>query len=111
LLETGFTGYAVGDPQMKVTHVAFNLQAPGNGNETSERDEVESADGGESEWETVEYTADAVSEGKRKGLIVIGHIPSEQAGMGECAEWLRGFMKGTRVDFVEARQPFWMGKL
>jgi len=35
------------------------------------------------EWETVEYAADAATEGKRKGLIVIGQVPSEQAGMEE----------------------------
>jgi hypothetical protein len=37
------------------------------------------------EWETVEYAADAVTESKKKALIVIGHIPSEQPGMEECA--------------------------
>ena len=62
------------------------------------------------EWETVEYAADAVSEGKKKALIVIGHVPSEQGGMEECAEWLRGFVKGTRVDFVPTKQPFWMAR-
>jgi putative NIF3 family GTP cyclohydrolase 1 type 2 len=101
----------VGDPQMKVTRIAFNPGAGGPVKEMKllERDDVEVLLVGETrEWETVEYAADAVSEGKRKALIVIGHIPSEQAGMGECAEWLRGFVKGTRVDFVEAKQPFWM---
>ena len=96
----------VGDPQMKVTHIAFNPGAGGPVKEMRllERNDVEVLLVGETrEWETVEYAADAVTQGKRKALIVIGHIPSEQAGMGECAEWLRGFVKGTRVDFVEAR--------
>jgi creatinine amidohydrolase/Fe(II)-dependent formamide hydrolase-like protein len=59
------------------------------------------------EWETVEYAADAVSEGKRKALIVIGHVPSEQAGMEECARWLRMFVKDVPIEFVPAQQPFW----
>jgi len=62
------------------------------------------------EWETVEYAADAVSEGRKKALIVIGHIPSEQAGMEECTRWLKGFVKGVPVEFVAAKQPFWLAK-
>jgi putative NIF3 family GTP cyclohydrolase 1 type 2 len=103
----------VGSPDMRVTRIAFSPGSAGAVREMQalERDDVEVLLVGETrEWETVEYTADAVSEGKRKALIVIGHVPSEQAGMGECAEWLRGFMKGTRVDFVETKQPFWMAR-
>ena len=59
------------------------------------------------EWETVEYVADAVTEGKRKALIVIGHVPSEQAGMEECARWLKTFIKNVPVEFVATKQPFW----
>ena len=58
------------------------------------------------EWETVEYVDDAVTEGRRKALVVIGHIPSEQAGMEECTRWLKGFVKGVPVEFVPAKQPF-----
>ena len=29
------------------------------------------------EWETVEYVSDAISEGKHKALIILGHILSE----------------------------------
>jgi hypothetical protein len=60
------------------------------------------------EWETVEYAADAVTEGRKKALIVIGHIPSEQPGMDECSRWLKGFLKSVPVEFVPARQPFWL---
>jgi putative NIF3 family GTP cyclohydrolase 1 type 2 len=101
----------VGNPEMKVTRIAFSPGAAGAEGEMQalERGDVEVLLVGETrEWETVEYTADAVSEGKKKALIVIGHVPSEQAGMEECTEWLRGFVKGTRVDFVETKQPFWM---
>jgi len=59
------------------------------------------------EWETVEYAADAVTEGKRKALIVIGHVPSEQAGMEECARWLKTFLKDVPIEFVATKQPFW----
>jgi hypothetical protein len=55
----------------------------------------------------VEYAADAVSEGRNKALIVIGHIPSEQGGMEECTRWLKGFLKKVPVEFVAAKEPFW----
>jgi len=59
------------------------------------------------EWETVEYVADAVTQGRKKALIVIGHVPSEQAGMEECTRWLSGFVKDVPIEFVAAKQPFW----
>jgi hypothetical protein len=55
-----------------------------------------------------EYAADAVTEGKRKALIVIGHIPSEQAGMEECTRWLKTFISNVPIEFVPAKQPFWL---
>jgi putative NIF3 family GTP cyclohydrolase 1 type 2 len=100
----------VGEPGMKVTRIAFSPGSAGFVRETHalEMDNVEVLLVGETrEWETVEYAADAVSEGKKKALIVIGHIPSEQAGMEECARWLRNFVKDVPIEFVAARQPFW----
>jgi putative NIF3 family GTP cyclohydrolase 1 type 2 len=100
----------VGEPGMKVTRIAFSPGSAGFVRETHalEMDNVEVLLVGETrEWETVEYAADAVSEGKKKALIVIGHIPSEQAGMEECARWLRNFVKDVPIEFVAAKQPFW----
>jgi putative NIF3 family GTP cyclohydrolase 1 type 2 len=78
----------VGEPGMQVTRIAFSPGSAGFVRETHalEMDNVDVLLVGETrEWETVEYAADAVSEGRKKALIVIGHIPSEQAGMEECA--------------------------
>ncbi|HEX3120062.1 MAG TPA: Nif3-like dinuclear metal center hexameric protein [Candidatus Acidoferrum sp.] len=103
----------VGNPDMKVTKIALSPGAAGFVTETHalERDDVEVLMLGETrEWETVEYAADAVTEGKRKALIVIGHIPSEQAGMEECTRWLETFVKGVKIEFVPAKQPFWLPK-
>jgi putative NIF3 family GTP cyclohydrolase 1 type 2 len=60
------------------------------------------------EWETVEYAADAITANMKKGLIVLGHIPSEQAGMEECARWLKTFIKNVPIEFVPAQEPFWV---
>ncbi len=101
----------VGDPGMKVTRIGFSPGAAGSEREIHalEQDDVQVLLVGETrEWETVEYAADAVSEGRKKALIVIGHIPSEQPGMDECAHWLKGFVKNVPIEFVPARQPFWL---
>jgi putative NIF3 family GTP cyclohydrolase 1 type 2 len=100
----------VGEPEMKVTKIALSPGAAGFQTETHalERDDVQVLLVGETrEWETVEYAADAVTQGRNKALIVIGHIPSEQAGMEECTRWLKGFVSSVPVEFVPARQPFW----
>jgi putative NIF3 family GTP cyclohydrolase 1 type 2 len=100
----------VGDPEMKVSKVGFSPGAAGSEREIRalEQDDVQVLMVGETrEWETVEYAADAVSQHRPKALIVIGHIPSEQPGMEECARWFQGFVKTVPVEFVPAKQPFW----
>lgn len=101
----------VGDRNMKVTKVGFSPGAAGSQPEIGalEQDDVQVLLVGETrEWETVEYAADAVTEGRKKALIIIGHIPSEQAGMEECTRWLKEFVKNVPVEFVPAKQPFWL---
>jgi putative NIF3 family GTP cyclohydrolase 1 type 2 len=100
----------VGNPEMKVTKLALSPGSAGFQRETHalEMENVEVLLVGETrEWETVEYVADAVTEGKKKALIVIGHVPSEQAGMEECAHWLKTFVKDVPIEFVATKQPFW----
>jgi putative NIF3 family GTP cyclohydrolase 1 type 2 len=100
----------VGDPDLKITKVGFSPGAAGSEREIRalEQDDVQVLMVGETrEWETVEYASDAVTEGRKKALIVIGHIPSEQPGMEECTRWLKGFVKDVTVEFVPAKQPFW----
>jgi putative NIF3 family GTP cyclohydrolase 1 type 2 len=103
----------VGNRDMKVTKVGLSPGFAGFVRETQalEMDNVEVLLVGETrEWETVEYAADAVTEGKKKALIVIGHVPSEQAGMKECGVWLRGFIKDVPIEFIPTKQPFWVLK-
>ena len=100
----------VGDPHLKVKKVALVPGASGLQKETLalERNDVDVLVTGEPrEWETVEYVADAVTQGKHKALIILSHIPSEQAGMEECTRWLKAFVSEVPVEFVPARTPFW----
>lgn len=101
---------AVGDPHQKVKKVALVPGASGFQKETLalEKNDVDVLVTGEPrEWETVEYVADAVTQGKRKGLIILSHIPSEQAGMEECTRWLKSFVSEVPVEFVPTKDPFW----
>jgi putative NIF3 family GTP cyclohydrolase 1 type 2 len=101
----------VGDPQLKITSAAFLPGAAGSARQIQalEQQDVEALLIGETpEWETVEYVADAATEHRRKALIILGHIPSEQAGMEECTRWLKGLITEAPVDFVAAAEPFWL---
>jgi len=92
-----------GDREMKVTRVAFSPGSAGFHRETGalEIPDVQVLIAGEThEWETVEYVADARSEGRAKALILLGHIASEQAGMEGCARWLRTFITTVPIEFV-----------
>jgi putative NIF3 family GTP cyclohydrolase 1 type 2 len=103
----------IGDPQLKVTHVALMPGASGSVGQirTLERDNVEVLVIGETrEWETVEYVRDAVTEGKKKALIILGHVPSEENGMLECAQWLKSFIPEVPVQYMPAGEPFWTPK-
>jgi len=100
----------VGDPKLKVKKIALVPGASGLRKETRalEMKDVEVLVTGEPrEWETVEYVADAVTQGKHKALIILSHIPSEQAGMEECTRWLKTFVSEVPVEFVPAKDPFW----
>ena len=100
----------VGAPDMNVTGIAFLPGASGSEKqiEALERPDVQVLVAGESrEWETVEYVRDASTQGKKKALILLGHVPSEEAGMKYCAEWLKTFLPGVPIEFVPAGEPFW----
>jgi putative NIF3 family GTP cyclohydrolase 1 type 2 len=100
----------VGDPTLKVTKVAYAPGAAGEATQVKalERDEVEVLLVGEiPEWETILYARDAAQQGRKKALILLGHVTSEESGMENCAKWLRPMFPGVRVDFIPAGEPYW----
>jgi putative NIF3 family GTP cyclohydrolase 1 type 2 len=100
----------VGNPAMKVTQVGFVSGAAGRDHQiaTLEKKNIEVLVAGEArEWETVEYARDAAAEGRRKGLILMGHEASEEAGMEYCAAWLKTFIPEVPIEFIKAGEPFW----
>jgi putative NIF3 family GTP cyclohydrolase 1 type 2 len=102
--------YVIGDPGMKLTRIKFAPGAPGSQTHIRllEQDDTEVVIAGESQqWETYEYMRDAVSQGRKKAIIFLGHIASEEAGMDYCAEWLKSFIKDIPVRFVESGPSYW----
>jgi putative NIF3 family GTP cyclohydrolase 1 type 2 len=94
----------VGDPALKLSRVFFAAGAPGSSTHIRllEDKNIDVVIGGESpQWETYEYMRDAVSQGKKKAFIFLGHIPSENAGMEYAAQWLRTFIRDIPVGYVD----------
>ena len=93
-----------GDPAMNVTRVALG---PGYGVPplTSAFDVAVGGEASEAGGNT-EYLADAAASGQPKGLIVLGHMLSEDFGMFEVGEWLRGFLSDVPIEWISAGEPF-----
>jgi putative NIF3 family GTP cyclohydrolase 1 type 2 len=99
----------VGDRDMKVKRIAYTPGSSGFHREAGalEMPDVDLLLTGETrEWETVEYVADAIAEGRHKALIILSHVPSEQFGMDECAKWLKTFVTEVPIEFVPTKDPF-----
>jgi putative NIF3 family GTP cyclohydrolase 1 type 2 len=58
------------------------------------------------EWETSEYIRDALSFGMKKGLIITGHVSSEEPGMAYLVEWLKPRFPSVPVTHIPAGSPF-----
>jgi putative NIF3 family GTP cyclohydrolase 1 type 2 len=81
-----------GDPAATVRRVALDLGFRGFARNRAllRRDDVDAVLVGEAhEWESASYATDAARV-LGTGLVVVGHLPSEQPGMSLFAHWLRG---------------------
>lgn len=97
-----------GDPKAKVSRV---LLGPGYATPRM-ADGVDVVIGGEQQeaegaFDNIAYAADAASLGIPKGVIMLGHVVSEQPGMEDLAKWMGAFIKDVPIRFVPADEPFW----
>ena len=105
-----YTFYVIGDPEMILSKVTLAAGAPGSMYHIRllEDENTDVILAGESQqWETYEYIRDAVTQGRKKAVIFLGHIASEEAGMEFCAGWLKTFIKDIPVHFVESGPSYW----
>ncbi len=96
----------VGDPALPVRRVGLDLGFRGfaRNRRLLRRADLDAVLVGEAhEWESGSYATDAARLGGT-GLVVVGHVPSEQAGMRLFADWLRDVVgrhaPGVEVTFL-----------
>ena len=100
--------HVIGRPATIVSKIAFAAGAPGSRAHIDALKAYDVVIAGESpQWETYEYTRDAVLQGKSKAVVFIGHINSEEAGMEYCATWLKSFIRDIPIHFVSSGSSFW----
>lgn len=58
------------------------------------------------EWTSCAYVRDASQMGMPKGMIVVGHNRTEEAGMKYLDEWLKPLTGEIPIRFIEAGDPF-----
>jgi putative NIF3 family GTP cyclohydrolase 1 type 2 len=102
----------VGDPTAKVSRIQLGVGYATPVINTPDVDvvisgEQQEADGG---FDGPSYVVDATTLGLAKGWIMLGHVVSEEAGMLEMAQWIKGFVPEVPVQLVKAEEPFWIPK-
>jgi putative NIF3 family GTP cyclohydrolase 1 type 2 len=93
-----------GDPDMKVTRITMG---PGYGVPPLSQ-AIDVSIGGEAPESggNAEYALDAQAVGRPRGVILLGHLMSEDWGMREVADWLRGVVPEVPVEWIPAGEPF-----
>jgi putative NIF3 family GTP cyclohydrolase 1 type 2 len=101
-----------GDPSVTVSRIQLGVGYATPAINNAEVDvvisgEQQEADGG---LDSPAYVLDAVAAGVAKGWIMLGHAISEEPGMHEMAEWIKGFVPEIPARLVRAGEPFWAPK-
>lgn len=102
----------IGNPGMRVRRVFIS---PGTTSLQATIDNLPMADlvlsGEPREWEAVEYVFDTASAGQPKGMIAVGRVLSEEAGMRACAAWLRPLITEVPIEAIAVGDPYWRATL
>lgn len=98
----------IGDPRIEVSRVALS---PGAAGPRMQMALMPNADvyvcGEATEWEGIAYARDTIAAGGKKGMILVGHVGSEEPGMDLCAQWLKTLVPEVPVEWIPAGDPFW----
>lgn len=98
----------VGDPNARVSRLQLGVgyATPAVNNPDVDvliSGEQQEADG---QLDSPAYVLDAMTLGVAKGWIMLGHAISEEPGMLEMADWIKGFVPEVPVQLVRAGEPF-----
>jgi putative NIF3 family GTP cyclohydrolase 1 type 2 len=99
----------VGNPNAKVTRVRLGVGYASPPVTAPDVDVLISGEQQESDgaFDSQPYILDAATLGIAKGVILLGHTVSEEAGMLEMAQWIKGFVSEVPVQLVTAGEPLW----
>lgn len=98
----------IGDPQIEVSKVALSPGAAGPRMQMALMPKADVYVCGEAtEWEGIEYARDAIASGEKKGMILAGHVVTEEPGMNICAQWVKTLVPELPVEWIPAGDPFW----
>jgi putative NIF3 family GTP cyclohydrolase 1 type 2 len=94
----------VGDAAMKVSRI---MLGPGSGVPALNAS-FDVAVGGETAEAggNAEYAIDATEVGQPRGMILLGHMLSEDFGMQEVGDWLKTFLTDVPIEWIPAGEPF-----
>ncbi len=99
----------VGDPALRVANIAAiwgrAQQMPAIRALRSDADVL--VVGYTFEWEAVLYAQDQIAIGMKKGLILLGQVPSLQGGMAAFADWLRTQVTEVPVTHIPLVEGWW----
>ena len=97
-----------GDPEMVIQKVAFMMGSVGGEwqIEVFQKVKPEVMICGETvEWQVAEYVRDSAAAGLKRALVVLGHEPSEEAGMAYLVDWLSPRLPGVKITHIPAGDP------
>lgn len=99
----------VGDPNARVRRIQLGVGYATPAVNSTDIDVVISGEQQEADgaFDSPAYALDAATLGLAKGWIMLGHAISEEAGMLEMANWIKGFVPEVPVELVKAGEPFW----
>lgn len=99
----------VGDPNARISRIQLGVGYATPPVHNPDVDVVISGEQQETDGtlDSPAYVLDAVTLGINKGWIMLGHAISEEAGMLEMAQWIKGFVPEIPVQLVKAGEPFW----
>ena len=100
----------VGDPAARVSRIQLGVGYATPPVNAADVDVVISGEQQESDgaFDSPAYVVDAMALGVAKGWIMLGHAVSEEAGMLEMAQWIKGFVPEIPGQLVKAGEPFWV---
>jgi putative NIF3 family GTP cyclohydrolase 1 type 2 len=96
----------MGDPALRVTRIGRGGHNLGNNLTMMPRVDMLLVSEAR-EWDSIEYVRDTILSGQKKGMVLISHEAGEEAGMDECAKWLRTFISEVPIQFIDSHDPFW----